>query len=124
MLEILLLQQNGNLSLEDSAVKYIPHLNISPAITLEMLASQMSGLGRDRTINPLPRDLDLSKYVPGSCGREGFTCTPEEFHRILGSHPAVFEPETQPSYSNDAFGLLGEIIVSIYGIQILKVKGG
>jgi hypothetical protein len=96
-LEILLLQERGNLSLDDSAVKYIPSLNISKEITLEMLASQMSGLGRDRMVNPLPPNLDLSQYVPGTCGRKGFTCTPDEFNRILGEHPPVFQPETQPS---------------------------
>jgi len=91
------LQAQGNLSLEDPAVKYIPKLNISSEITIEMLASQMSGLGRDRSLNPLPKDLDLTKYVSGYCGAHGIDCTPEQFLGNIGREPAVFAPETQPS---------------------------
>jgi hypothetical protein len=97
VLEVLLLQENGTLSLTDSVRKHLPHLNISHDITLEMLASQMSGLGRDRTLNPIPANLDFDKFVLGTCGREGFTCTPEEFNKIIGRDPPVFQPETQPS---------------------------
>jgi hypothetical protein len=97
VLEVLILQEKGKLSLDDSPLKYFPYLNISPDITIEMLASQMSGLGRDRTVNPLPSDLDLSKYVAGTCGRPGFTCTRQEFFDSIGRYPPVFQPETQPS---------------------------
>lgn len=62
-----------------------------------MLASQLSGLGRDRMVNPLPRNLNLSEYLPGTCGREGFTCTPEEFNDKIAERPATFLPMTQPA---------------------------
>jgi CubicO group peptidase (beta-lactamase class C family) len=94
VLEILLLQEKGKLSLDDSPLKYIPELNISQDITLEMLATQMSGLGRDRAANPLP---DLSKFVGGTCGRRGYSCTSEEFIHIIGHDQLVFQPQTQPS---------------------------
>jgi hypothetical protein len=96
-LEILLLQEQNRLSLDDPAIKYLRDLNISSEITIEMLASQLSGLGRDRAVNHLPPDLDLSKYVSGTCGRPGLTCTPEEFIKIIGDDPPVFQPQTQPS---------------------------
>jgi CubicO group peptidase (beta-lactamase class C family) len=97
VLEILLLQENGTLHLTDSIRKHLPDLNISHEITLEMLASQLSGLGRDRAINPVPKNLDLSKYVLGSCGRPWFTCTAEEFNEIIEKHPPVFQPDTHPA---------------------------
>jgi hypothetical protein len=109
VLEVLLLQENGTLSLTDSVRNYLPHLNISHDITLEMLGSQMSGLGRDRAINAFPANLDLDKYILGACGRKGFTCTPDEFNKIIGRNSPVFQPETQAS------------CISTHGLLLMKI---
>jgi CubicO group peptidase (beta-lactamase class C family) len=97
VLELLILQERGKLSFDDSARKYFPTLNLSPDITLEMLASQMSGIGRDRTINPIPPDLDLTNYVAGTCGYSYFGCSEQQFLDYIGRFPPVFQPETQAS---------------------------
>ena len=78
-------------------IDYLPHLDISRDITLEMLASQLSGIGRDRTINPFPADLDVKEYINGRCGTNYFGCTKQQFLETVERYPPVFRPETQVS---------------------------
>jgi len=126
VLELLILQSRGKLSLDDTAVQYFPELKISQDITLEMLASQISGLGRDGTINPV-LSINATDYLNGRCGHAGFGgCTVQDFFNVLDTHPPSFEPETQPACtssvavranldSNDGFTLLGLIIEKAHG---------
>ena len=114
------------MSLDNPVKEYFPDLNISPDITLEMLASQMSGIGRDRVLNPLPANGDLTNIVPGTCGVFGYGCTKQQFLAAIGRDDPVFQPEIQASCtfapkksliadSNDAYILLGLIIEIIDG---------
>jgi len=97
VLELLILHSKGTLSLDDTAVQYFPELKISPDITLEMLASQISGLGRDGTINPISA-FNSTDYLNGRCGNTGFGgCTAQDFFHVLDTHPPSFQPETQPA---------------------------
>src|ERR1700731_519339 len=96
-----------------------------------MLASQMSGIGRDRTNDPIPPDLDLTNYVAGTCGYSYFGCSEQQFLDYIGRFPPVFQPETQASCtslsyltnldSNDAYSLLGLIIKIADGMFHLEI---
>lgn len=95
------MESKGKLSLDDALVDYLPHLNVTPDITLEMLASQLSGLGRDRSENPFPADLNSTQYVGGTCGANTLDgCTPSQFLERVERYPPVFRPETQVSCIN------------------------
>ena len=133
MLELLILQERGNLSLLDSPDKYLPHFNLSRQITLEMLASQLSGLGAERPLNPLTSfPIQTPPAEPlGFCGQVGFGCPAQEFLNIIATEEPVFRPATQPSCmssiwptltedSYDAFTLLGQLIQSAYGISTVR----
>jgi CubicO group peptidase (beta-lactamase class C family) len=96
-LELLILHDQGKLSFDDSAKKFFPDLNISPEITLEMLASQMSGIGRDRALNPLPANGDMTNFVAGTCGGFGYGCTKQQFLEVIGRDDPVFQSEIQAS---------------------------
>lgn len=91
------MHDQGKLSFDDSAKKFFPDLNISPEITLEMLASQMSGIGRDRALNPLPANGDMTNFVAGTCGDFGYGCTKQQFLEVIGRDDPVFQPEIQAS---------------------------
>jgi hypothetical protein len=101
VLELLILQERGVLSMDDSPLNWFPHWNISKDTTLEALASHMAGLGRDRTQSRLTFDpsspLGFTGDLTLRCGRPGFTCTAHEaVDLILGEEP-VFGLFAQPS---------------------------
>jgi len=99
VLELLILQERGRLSLLESPDKYIPQFTLSRDITLEMLASQISGLGADRLLNPLTSFPVRSppEEPLGFCGLVGFGCPAQEFLNAIATEEPMFQPATQPS---------------------------
>lgn len=97
MLELLILQSTGKLSLDDSPLKYIPELKISKDITLEMLASQISGLTRDSAAETFPlSDGPIGDEGPIElCAKGSPECTAQHFFEDLGNEVPLFAPETQ-----------------------------
>jgi CubicO group peptidase (beta-lactamase class C family) len=132
VLELLILQERGILSMYDSPLKWFPHWNISEDVTLEALASHMAGLGRDRSTNRFTWNptQGFTGNNEGHCGGPGMYCpTAEAIDIILGSEPD-FPVFAQPSCtftvwhgadvdSNDGFVLLGQIIEAAHGLMIL-----
>ena len=97
VLELLILQSVGKLSLDDSPIKYIPGLKISKEITLEMLASQLSGLTRDAMAQNFPAsDGPVGDVGPMMlCSAGDAQCSPQQFFKNLGNEIPLFAPETQ-----------------------------
>src|SRR5438034_7116456 len=98
---ILLLAQEGKLSVED---KISQHLNHVPAawsnITVRHLLTHTSG---------------IKSYT----GLSGFELTrhlsQEQFIKTIGTHPLEFQPGESWKYSNTGFNLLGFIIENVSG---------
>ena len=87
------------MSLFDSPRKYIPELNISPDVTLELLATQMSGLRNDVTLNPLNvfPGLGAESRPVGYCGVFGVGCSDADLITAISDEQPSFEVDVQPA---------------------------
>jgi CubicO group peptidase (beta-lactamase class C family) len=97
---ILLLEEDGKLSIDDHLSKYVPDFPSGDKITLRMMMAHRSGISRD-----LP---DLAHTMP-------IAHTPGELVALISHQPLVFEPGTSEAYSNNAFRVLAYIIERISG---------
>jgi D-alanyl-D-alanine carboxypeptidase len=98
---ILLLAQNGKLSVEDRISK---HLKNAPAawtnITIRHLLSHTSGIKSYTGLT----GFELTRHL-----------TQEQFIRAIGEHPLEFQPGESWKYCNTGFSLLGYIIENVSG---------
>jgi hypothetical protein len=87
------------LSLFDSPKKYISELNISSDVTLELLASQMSGLRNDITLNPLNAfpGLGPENRPVGYCGVFGVGCSDADLITAVSDEQPSFQVDVQPA---------------------------
>ncbi|MBK7874121.1 MAG: beta-lactamase family protein [Saprospiraceae bacterium] len=102
---ILLLHEQGKLSLDDNVKKYIPELyNYDTIITIRQMVHHISGL----------RDY-LS--LLGLSGRDYLDHIPKQMvlDMIFRQKELNFEPGTQYAYSNSGYFLLAEIIGRVSG---------
>ncbi|MEA2697202.1 MAG: hypothetical protein QOI66_1473 [Myxococcales bacterium] len=106
---ILKLRDEGKLSLDDPAVRYLPELGAvkyptpdSPPITLRHLLTHSSGLPRIGPFNYTQADHDV---------------TEAELLGGLGGVSLAAAPGTTASYSNFGFGLLGVVVKRVAGIR-------
>jgi CubicO group peptidase (beta-lactamase class C family) len=98
--EILLLAQDGKLALDDPISKYLTGTPAEwRAITIRHLLTHTSGIGGEDT-----DWLDLRRDYSEA-----------ELLRIIASHPLLFPPGDEWSYSNAGYTLLGMIIRSVTG---------
>src|SRR6185312_15992668 len=99
---VLLLAQDGKLSVDDKVEKYYPELTRAGDVTLRDLMSHTSGYPDDypldfvdrRLRQPIPGDALLTKYAGGNLD---------------------FEPGSRWSYSNTGYILLGRVIEKASG---------
>jgi CubicO group peptidase (beta-lactamase class C family) len=103
---ILLLQEEGKLSLDDAVGKYIPGLTRGNEVTIRQILSHTSG---------------YQDYWP-----EDYVMTPmlkaESAQKILdtwGKKPLDFEPGTQWQYSNTNFVIAGRIVEQVAGEPLM-----
>jgi D-alanyl-D-alanine carboxypeptidase len=103
---ILLLQEEGKLSIDDPVGKYIPGLTRGDEVTIRQILSHTSG---------------YQDYWP-----EDYVMTPmlaaESSQHILDTwakKPLDFEPETQWQYSNTNFVIAGRIVETITGAPLM-----
>jgi CubicO group peptidase (beta-lactamase class C family) len=98
---ILLLAQDGKLSVEDRISK---HLKNTPAawtnITIRHLLSHTSGIKSYTGLN----GFEFTRHL-----------TQEQFIRSIGAHPLEFQPGESWKYCNTGFNLLGFIIENVSG---------
>ncbi len=102
---ILLLQEDGKISVSDPLSKYIPEFPRSDEMTLYQLATHTAGLG---SFNRLPsRSVDRLREYDDAAYLDLMMRTDPLF---------VAEPGASENYSNTDYGLLGLIIGRVAGV--------
>jgi CubicO group peptidase (beta-lactamase class C family) len=105
---ILLLQEDGKLSLDDAVGKYVPGLTRGNEVTIRQILSHTSGYQ-----DYWPEDYVMTPML-----------TPESAQQILdtwGKKPLDFEPGTQWQYSNTNFVIAGRIVEQITGKPLMDL---
>jgi D-alanyl-D-alanine carboxypeptidase len=103
---ILLLQQQGKLSLDDPVSKYIPGLTRGDEVTIRELLSHTSGYE-----DYWPEDYVMPPMME-----------PESAQQILntwGKEPLDFEPGTEWQYSNTNYVIAGQIVEKVSGEPLM-----
>jgi len=103
---ILLLQEQGKLSIDDAVGKYLPGLTRGDEVTIRQILSHTSGY----------QDYWPEDYVMTPMLR------PETAQQILDTwakKPLDFEPGTQWQYSNTNFVIAGAIIENVSGQKLM-----
>lgn len=95
---IMLLQQDGKLSIDDSLARYYPQYRYARQLTLRNLLNQTSGIP-DYTELP-----NLPHYA-----------TAMQFFQLVRERPLDFAPGTRYEYSNTNYVLLGAIVEKVSG---------
>ena len=104
---ILLLQEEGKLSLDDAVGKYIPGLTRGDEITIRQLLSHTSGYQ-----DYWPEDYVMTTMKP--------TVTAQQIIDTWGKKALDFEPGTQWQYSNTNFVIAGAIVEKVSGEPYFK----
>lgn len=103
---VLMLRDQGKLSLDDTLEKYFPEYTIGKDITLHDLLSMQSGIARD----PVGLMENIEQYVDQ---------TPEENMDAIKEwtfeQPLQFTPGTQFEYSNVNYNLLSCVVEQVSG---------
>jgi CubicO group peptidase (beta-lactamase class C family) len=105
---ILLLQEEGKLSLDDTVGKYVPGLTRGNEVTIRQILSHTSGYQ-----DYWPEDYVMTPML-----------APESAQQILdtwGKKPLDFEPGTQWQYSNTNFVIAGRIVEQITGKPLMDL---
>ena len=99
---ILLLQEQGKLSLDDPVGKYIPGLTRGNEVTIREILSHTSGYQ-----DYWPEDYVMTTMMGST--------TAQQILDIWGKKPLDFEPGTQWQYSNTNFVIAGRIVEVVSG---------
>ena len=103
---LLLLQEQGKLSLDDHVDKYFPHLTRAGEITIRQLLSHTSGYE-----DFAPQDYIIPAWTQPT--------TPQAILDTWGNKPLNFAPGTKWQYSNTNYTLAGEIFEKVAGQTLL-----
>jgi D-alanyl-D-alanine carboxypeptidase len=105
---VLLLAQEGKLTLDDPVSKYLPDLTRAKEVTIRMLLSHTSGYQ-----DYWPEDYVMtSMMVPTNA---------QHILDVWGKRPLDFDPGTQWQYSNTNFVIAGRIVEQVSGIPIIEL---
>ena len=105
---VLLLAQEGKLTLDDPVSKYLPELTRSSEVTLRMLLSHTSGYQ-----DYWPEDYVMtSMLVP---------TTAQHILDVWGKRPLDFDPGTQWQYSNTNYVIAGRIVEQVSGMALIDL---
>ncbi len=110
---ILLLQQDGKLSVGDSLAKYFPSFPNGNAITLQYLLQHRSGLVDYNNFGD-PPDFSSAYDAFMASGQTNYQPIVDE----LATFPLLFAPGSQYSYSNTNYVLLGMIVAKVSGVPL------
>jgi D-alanyl-D-alanine carboxypeptidase len=102
---ILLLQQQGKLTLGDPVGKYVPGLTRGDEVTIRQILSHTSGY-QDYAAEDYPLESQLKPV------------TPRQILDTWASKPLDFEPGTQWQYSNTNYVIAGLIIEKVSGQKL------
>jgi CubicO group peptidase (beta-lactamase class C family) len=107
---VLLLAEQGKLSLDDPVSRFVPHLTRGKEVTIRQLLSHTSGY----------QDYWPQDYVPP------FMLQPVSADKILdlwARKPLDFDPGTEWQYSNTNFVIAGLIVEKASGMPLLQFLG-
>ena len=104
---ILMLQQQGKLSLDDHVSKYLPDLSRANQVTIRMLLSHTSGYQ-----DYWPEDYLMTPMLQ--------SVTAQQILDKWGRKPLDFDPGTRWQYSNTNFVIAGVIIEKVSGIELFR----
>ena len=99
---ILMLQQQGKLSLDDPVGKYVPGLTRGNEVTIRQILSQTSGYQ-----DYWPEDYLMTPMLKST--------TAQQILDVWAKKPLDFDPGTQWQYSNTNYVIAGRIVESITG---------
>ena len=103
---ILMLRDQGKLSLDDTLEKYFPEYTIGKDITLKNLLTMRSGICRD--VNPMLNEPE--KYEQNTVEENEAL-----FKEYVFSQPLIFAPDTAFGYSNNNYRLLAFVVEQVSG---------
>lgn len=104
---LLLLQEQGKLSLNDKVGKYVPGLTRASEVTIRQLLSHTSGY----------QDYWPQDYVPPFMLQP---VTAAKITELWAKKPLDFEPGSKWQYSNTNFVIAGMIIEKVSGMPLLR----
>jgi len=104
---VLLLQEDGKVSLDDPVGKYLPNLTRANEVTIRQLLSHTSGY----------QDYWPQDYVPPFMMQ---SITSEKILDMWARKPLDFEPGTRWQYSNTNYVIAGVIIEKVSGMPLLQ----
>lgn len=99
---ILLLQQEGKLTLDDPLAKYFPELTRSKDVTIRNILTHTSGYQ-----DYAPQDYTIPAWTKAT--------TADKIIHEWATKPLDFEPGTQYQYSNTNFNIAGLIVEKVSG---------
>jgi D-alanyl-D-alanine carboxypeptidase len=104
---ILLLEQQGKLSIDDPVSKYIPDLTRANEVTIRMLLSHTSGY----------QDFWAEDYVMPPMLE---ATTAQHILDVWGKKPLDFDPGTKWQYSNTNYVIAGRIVEQVSGMSLME----
>ena len=107
---ILLLQEQGKLSIDDPVGKYVPGLTRGNEVTIRQILSHTSGY-QDYAPEDYPVESQLKPVTPQAILKE------------WASKPLDFDPGTQWQYSNTNYVIAGLIIEKVSGQKLFEFLG-
>ena len=103
---LLLLQEQGKISLDDSVAKYFPDLTRASEVTIRELLSHTSGYE-----DYAPQDYIIPEWTKPT--------TPREHLDRWAKKPLNFDPGTRWQYSNTNYVIAGQILEKVSGRSLL-----
>jgi CubicO group peptidase (beta-lactamase class C family) len=104
---ILLLEEEGRLSLDDAVGKYVPGLTRGNQVTIRQILSHTSGYQ-----DYWPEDYVMTPMLK--------PVTAQQILDIWGKKPLDFEPGTQWQYSNTNYVIAGRIVEVVTGQPLME----
>lgn len=104
---MLLLEEEGKLSLNDKVGKYLPQLTRANEVTLRMLLSHTSGYQ-----DYWPEDYVMPPMLKPT--------TSDQILKTWAEKPLDFDPGTRWQYSNTNFVIAGRIVEQVSGMPIME----
>ncbi len=104
---ILLLEQQGKLSIDDPVSKYIPDLTRANEVTIRMLLSHTAGYQ-----DFWPEDYVMPPMLEAT--------TAQHILDVWGKKPLDFDPGTKWQYSNTNYVIAGLIVEKVSGMPLMK----
>jgi D-alanyl-D-alanine carboxypeptidase len=106
---ILLLEQQGKLSIDDPVSKYIPDLTRANEVTIRMLLSHTSGYQ-----DYWPEDYVMPPMLEAT--------TAQHILDVWGKKPLDFDPGTKWQYSNTNYVIAGRIVEQVSGMPLMEFR--